>query len=82
MVPVPRSHNKLIELGSNANDPSHKSTRQCLEAISNRYHPFPTTLLVINNEGPNSLVIADAIRNRFVGTDIEPTTQLIYGAGP
>ena len=41
-------------LDSPANDPSHESTRQILEAIGERYHQFRADLMVRNNEGLTS----------------------------
>jgi hypothetical protein len=41
-------------LDANANDPTHESTRQSLEAIGERYHQFRAELMVRNNEGLTS----------------------------
>jgi hypothetical protein len=41
-------------LDSTANDPAHKSTRQSLEAIGERYHQFRAELMVSKNEGLTS----------------------------
>jgi hypothetical protein len=41
-------------LDSAANDISHESTRQSLEAIGKRYHQFRAELMVSNNEGLTS----------------------------
>ncbi len=48
-------------LDSTANDPTHESTRQRLEAIGERYHQFRAELMVSNNEGLTSTY------NRFHG---------------
>ncbi len=41
-------------LDSASNDPAHDASRQCLEAIGERYHQFRAELMVANNEGLTS----------------------------
>jgi hypothetical protein len=41
-------------LDSATSDPAHAATRQSLEAIGERYHPFRAELMVANNEGLTS----------------------------